>query len=339
MWHTQSNTRDCQREARTQACNLEGRVQIGRGCESLCVVLSPGSTAQCRRTPVHTHLRKVRKGQADGVIGWARGGAHEASCGALRRATAVLRGERQLMVGGRNAVHCTVQRGHAGWPRGSMQPTRRNMSRAYRAAVVAGMAHRHEQAGCWANLLACATQHSARCGVQLGAQRGVGGGGEPGTRGAGRAVDAVCAAAHRWWPVRGGVGLASGGSAPESDGWRECRGVGFVGSSPAFTFTETPRLPRGWLRSAPLPDDRLRFPVRALGADCGIATALRTHCRYCSFCAGARHTGAPEANFATAGEAPQPTPCCVAHHSSCHPQHADGAMVCAAFLCARRHQH
>ena len=110
-----------------------------------------------------------------------------------------------------------------------------------------------------------------------------------------------------------------------------------------FYFTETPRLPRGWLRSTSLPDDRLRFLLHDLGADCGIATALRTHCRYCSFCAGARHTGAPEAlaaaNFATAGEAPQPTPCCVAHHSSCHPQHADGAMVCAAFLYARRHQH
>eukprot|EP00967_Tisochrysis_lutea_P068710 scaffold90121_cov30-Tisochrysis_lutea.AAC.1 len=39
-----------------------------------------------------------------------------------------------------------------------------------------------------------------------------------GGEGAGRAVDAVCAAVHRWRPAHGGVGLASGGSAPESDG-------------------------------------------------------------------------------------------------------------------------
>lgn len=103
-----------------------------------------------------------------------------------------------------------------------------------------------------------------------------------GCEGTGRAVETVCAAVHRWWPVRGGGGACVGRQRTR-ERWlseeRECRGVGFVASSPAFTFTETPRLPRGWLRSTLLPDDRLHFLVRALGADCGIATALRTHCR------------------------------------------------------------
>ena len=118
-------------------------------------------------------------------------------------------------------AYCAVQRGQTGWPGGSMQPTQRNMSCACRAAAVPGMAHRHEQAVCWANLLACATQHGASCGVQLGGRSGELGRRGAGREGTGRAVDAVCAAVHHWWPVRGGVGLASGGSAPESDGWRE----------------------------------------------------------------------------------------------------------------------
>ena len=91
------------------------------------------------------------------------------------------------------------------------------VSYACRAVAVPTMGHQHEQAS-WANLLACATHHGARCGVQLGRRSGESGRRGAGCEGAGRAADAVCAAVHRWRPVRGGVGLASGGSAPESDG-------------------------------------------------------------------------------------------------------------------------
>ena len=72
-----------------------------------------------------------------------------------------------------------------------------------------------------------------------GAQRGSWGGGQPGARDVGRAVDAACAAVHRWWPVRGGMGLASGGSAPESDGC-ECAEESFLWLISGFYFYRDP---------------------------------------------------------------------------------------------------
>ena len=45
------------------------------------------------------------------------------------------------------------------------------VSYACRAVAVPTMGHQHEQAS-WANLLACATHHGARCGVQLGRRSG-----------------------------------------------------------------------------------------------------------------------------------------------------------------------
>ena len=56
-------------------------------------------------------------------------------------------------------------------------------------------------------------------------------------------METVCAAVHHWSPAHGGVGLASGGSAPESDGCK-CAEES-VSLALKFYFYQTPRLPRG----------------------------------------------------------------------------------------------
>ena len=98
----------------------------------------------------------------------------------------------------------------------NMQARRRSAPCACRAAVTNLRAAISRQA--MAKALSCATQHGASCGVQLGGRSGELGRRGAGREGTGHAVETVCAAVHHWSPAHGGVGLASGGSAPESDG-------------------------------------------------------------------------------------------------------------------------
>ena len=114
---------------------------------------------------------------------------------------------------------CAVQNDGQAGRDGSMEPTQRLAASARHTAVDAYWGttkHLWLAPHSLAQAVACSLWVAAGSWGRRGA------GGE----GAGRAVDAVCAAVHRWWPVRGGVGLASGGSAPESDG--ECAEESFL---------------------------------------------------------------------------------------------------------------